>query len=108
MHWWPHKGTQEWVSYRWKKPVQAKGVRVYWFDDTGRGECRLPQSWSLERLEGDKWVPVEASAFPVEKDKWCEVDFAPIQTQGLRLVVQLKPGWAAGVRQWRIIEADDR
>ena len=106
MHWWPHKGTQEWVSYKWSRPVAVQGVRVYWFDDTGRGECRLPVSWKLEQKQGDSWVPVQATQFPVEKDKWCDVNFAPIRTKELRLVVQLQPGWAAGVRQWKVIEAE--
>ncbi len=106
-HWWPHKGTQEWVSYTWTKPISVKGVRVYWFDDTGRGECRLPDSWSLETLQGDKWVPVDATVFPVQGSQWNEVSFAPIQTKALRLVVKLKQGWAAGVRQWKVIEADE-
>jgi hypothetical protein len=107
LHWWPHKGTQEWVSYQWTKPIRAKGIKVYWFDDTGHGECRLPADWHLERLDGDKWLPVEATSYPVAVDKWVEVDFPTVETQGLRLVVQLKPGWAAGVRQWRIIEDDE-
>jgi hypothetical protein len=107
LHWWPHKGTQEWASYRWTKPVAVKGIRVYWFDDTGRGECRLPQSWHLERLEGDRWVPVEAATYPIAADKWCDVQFPTIKTQGLRLVVQLKQGWSAGVRQWRIVEDEE-
>ncbi|HWD39330.1 MAG TPA: beta-L-arabinofuranosidase domain-containing protein [Fimbriimonas sp.] len=106
MHWWPHKGTQEWVSYAWAKPVSVRGIKVYWFDDTGRGECRLPQSWHLEKMVGGNWVPVEGVKYPVEPDKWDEVDFDPIKVTALRLVVQLKPGWAAGVRQWKVIEDD--
>jgi len=43
-HWWPHSGTNEWVQYTWKKPVTVNGSKVYWFDDTGRGACRLPSS----------------------------------------------------------------
>src|ERR1035438_6472617 len=23
-HWWPHKGTEEWAQYTWKKPVQVR------------------------------------------------------------------------------------
>ena len=106
-HWWPHKGTEEWVSYTWKKPVSISGVKLYWFDDTGYGECRLPASWRLERQVGDKWVAVEASAYPVAKDKWCEVKFDSISTTSLRLVIKLQDGWSAGVRQWKIVEADE-
>ena len=37
-HFWPHAGTAEWVQYTWKSPVTVKGSKVYWFDDTGRGD----------------------------------------------------------------------
>jgi len=106
-HFWPHKGTQEWVSYSWTKPVNVKAVRVFWFDDTGRGECRLPESWSLERLEDGKWVLINASAYAVKGDQWCEVEFPAVSTSALRLKVKLKEGWSAGIRQWKVVEADE-
>lgn len=102
-HFWPHKGTEEWVQYTWKKPIAAKGVRVYWFDDTGRGECRIPQSWKVQRLLEGKWVDIPA-AYPVQIDQWTEVRFAPVATTALRLVVQMQKGWAAGIHEWRILE----
>lgn len=104
MHWWPHKGTSEWVAYAWDKPVKTSAIKVFWFDDTGRGECRLPASWELQYKDGDLWKPVQnPSGYPVEKDKWTEVTFTPVQTTELRLVVQLQPNWAAGVQQWQVI-----
>ena len=107
LHFWPHKGTNEWVAYTWKSPVSIRGVKAYWFDDTGRGECRFPESWQVEQLVGDKWIPVQATAYPVDKDKWCEVKFSPIKTTAIRLSIKLKDGWAAGVRQWKIDEDED-
>jgi hypothetical protein len=106
-HWWPHKGTEEWIAYTWKKPLSISGVKVYWFDDTGRGECRLPREWHLERMEAGKWVPIAVANYPVEKDKWTEVNFPTLHTDAIRLVLKLQDGWAAGVRQWRVIEADE-
>jgi hypothetical protein len=107
-HWWPHKGTAEWAQYTWKTPVRAKGAQVYWFDDTGRGECRLPASWRVEYLEGGEWKPVAAKApYPVAKDKWCVARFAPVKTTALRLVVQLPPGFASGVHEWKVTEPGD-
>jgi DUF1680 family protein len=106
LHFWPHKGTQEWVTYRWTKPISVKGVRIYWFDDTGRGECRLPSAWHLEAWKGSAWVPVQTT-FPVSKDKWCDANFAPVKTLALRLLVQSQPGWSSGVRQWRVVEDGD-
>jgi hypothetical protein len=107
-HWWPHKGTGEWAQYAWKTPVHVNGAKVYWFDDTGRGECRLPASWQIEYRDGDNWKPVAAAEpYPVAKDKWCAVRFAPVKTTALRLDVQLPPNFAAGVHEWKVDEADE-
>ena len=106
-HWWPHKGTSEWVSYTWTKPVSVHGVKVYWFDDTGRGECRLPESWRLEYQVGGQWGPISGVEYPIHKDAWCEVKFPTIQATAIRLSLKMKDGWAAGVRQWKIVEDED-
>ena len=107
-HWWPHKGGEEWVQYTWNEPVSVAGVQVYWFDDTGRGACRVPQAWRLEYLDAGVWKPVsEPSTYTITKDKWCELSFPSRTTSALRLSVQMQPDWAAGVHEWRIIEADD-
>ena len=84
-HWWPHVGRSEWVQYTWKKPVTVKGSRVYWFDDSGRGACRLPASWKIEYRDGENWKPVAAaSEYPIKQDAWCEVNFTPVSTTALR------------------------
>jgi DUF1680 family protein len=107
-HWWPHSGTQEWAQYNWKTPVTLKGSKVYWFDDTGRGACRLPSSWHIEYRDGEDWRPVVASrAYPITKDGWSEVEFAPVKTTAVRLFVQLQTGRAAGVHEWKLEELED-
>jgi uncharacterized protein len=106
-HWWPHKGGREWAQYTWKQPVTVGGASVYWFDDTGRGECRLPVSWKVEYLQGSDWKPVVTkSEYKVTKDKWCEIAFDPVTTTALRLIVQMQNGWAAGVHEWKLVEAE--
>jgi hypothetical protein len=106
-HWWPHRGTEEWAQYTWPEPVTVAGARVYWFDDTGRGACRRPAAWRLEYRDGESWRPVAVTGdYPVALDRWCEVRFAPVTTPALRLVVQLQPEWAAGVHEWKVLEAD--
>jgi hypothetical protein len=107
-HWWPHKNIEEWAQYSWKKPVTVKGSKVYWFDDTGRGECRLPASWQILFLEGDEWKPVKVKGkYDVAKDQWCKVAFEPVTTTALRLVVQLSREWAAGVHEWKVLELNE-
>ena len=77
-HWWPHKGTAEWAQYTWKTPVQVGSASVYWFDDTGHGQCRLPAAWHVEYLDQGAWKPVSATGdYPIAKDKWCAVRSPP-------------------------------
>jgi DUF1680 family protein len=108
-HWWPHKGTTEWIQYDWPTQLRLDGCRIYWFDDTGRGECRLPKQARLSFLDGDQWKPVllTGDGLPIAADRWCEVKFAPITTRALRLEVGLQPDFAAGVIEWRVHESED-
>jgi hypothetical protein len=101
--WWPRRGSEEWVTYDFEKPRKVSAVEVYWFDDTGVGQCRAPKSWRLEWLDGNQWRPVSASApYGVEKDKFNRVPFEPVTTKQLRLVVQLQPEFSGGILEWRV------
>ena len=100
--------TQEWAQYTWKTPVHVSGTRAYWFDDIGRGECRLPASWRIEYLDQGDWKAVAAVGdYAVAKDQWCAVRFAPVKTTALRLVVQLPLNFATGVHEWKLDETDE-
>ncbi len=104
-HFWPHKGGEEWAQYTWDEPVDVRGIRLYWFDDTGRGECRVPQSWKLlASTDGSTWKEVALKDRPVHKDQWIQVDFPSISVKGLRVVVQQQEGWASGILEWKVIE----
>ena len=101
--WWDHKGTAEWVSYQFDKPQTFSQASVYWFDDTGAGECRVPKAWMLEYKDGAEWKPVSnASNFGAERDKYNVVTFDPVKTASLRLNVQLQEGFSGGVLRWRV------
>jgi hypothetical protein len=103
VHWWPKKGTAEWVEYAFKEPVRVSEASVYWFDDTGGGECRVPASWRIVYQAGDKWLPVAgAGVYGVAKDAWNTVKFAPVRTTALRLEVQCQEHRPAGIYEWRI------
>jgi uncharacterized protein len=107
-HWWPRRGTREWAQYTWKEPVTVRGSRVYWFDDTGHGACRVPVEWAIEYWADEEWHPVSGSSgYPVALDQWCETKFEPVTTTALRLKVQLQPDWAVGVHEWQVTEADE-
>lgn len=97
---WDHRGTSEWVQMQFAEPRAVTGTRVYWFDDTGRGSCRVPKSWRLSVREGESWKPVEAE-FPVTKDGWCQARFAAHDTSALRLEIELAEGVSGGVLEWQ-------
>jgi DUF1680 family protein len=105
-HFWPHKGGEEWIQYTWDNPIAVNGIEVYWFDDTGRGECRLPESWRLQALNGGAWENVVVPT-PVEKDKWTKLTFAKVTTTALRIVVKQRDGWASGIHEWKVSVAPD-
>jgi DUF1680 family protein len=101
--WWPTKGSTEWVEYAFAKTETVSEVEVYWFDDTGRGEVRVPQSWRVLYKDGNEWRPVEnAGPYGVAKDGYNKVAFQPVTTGGLRLEVTLQPNWSAGVLEWKV------
>jgi len=103
MHWWPKKGTLEWLEYDFETPVGVSESSAYWFDDTGAGECRVPASWRLLYKSGNDWLPVKITGpYGVAKDAWNTVKFAPVRTKALRLEVQLQKDWSAGVEEWKI------
>ncbi len=102
-HWWPEKGSTEWVAYTFATPTSVSAVEVYWLDDTGSGECRLPVSWRVLYKDGEEWKPVEAAGpYGIEKDRYNTVAFKPVTTSGLRLEVVLQPEWSAGIQEWKL------
>lgn len=83
--------------------MTVHGVEVYWFDDTGVGQCRVPATWRLEYRRDAEWWPVEAyGPFGTEVDMYNRVEIAPVVTDILRLVVQLQPGYSGGILEWRV------
>jgi len=102
-HWWPHKGTTEWIQYDFPRASEVSTVEVYWFDDTGMGECRVPASWRLLCLEEGAWKPVWTEEdWGTVKDAWNRVTFETVRTRSLRLEVVSQEGWAGGIHEWRI------
>ncbi|HQE26707.1 MAG TPA: glycoside hydrolase family 127 protein [Phycisphaerae bacterium] len=102
--WWDHCGSKEWVELALPEPRMVRSVAVYWFDDTGTGACRVPQSWYVEtRTESGQWEVAKAHGpYTVEKDRFNEVTFEPVLINKIRIVVQLQPGYSGGILECRI------
>lgn len=98
---WPHSGTTEWVQFEWDRPQEISSVKVYWFDDTGRGACRLPKSWRvLQREPGGEFRPVKTGgSYGTEKDRFNRVEFDPVKTSAIKLEVVLQDKWSAGIQE---------
>jgi DUF1680 family protein len=102
-HWWPRKGTLEWVEYAFESPATVSKTEVYWFDDTGTGQCRVPASWKVFYKAGEEWKPVETTGtYGVDKDRFNAVSFKSVSTTGLKLEVSLQPDWSAGIQEWKV------
>lgn len=102
-HWWPKKNSTEWAQYEFNTASTVSEVSVYWFDDTGQGECRIPRSWRVLYKRGDQWLPVEATgSYGLAKDQYNVVRFTPVRTSALRLEVQLPERFSAGIQEWKV------
>jgi len=102
-HCWPHRGTTEWIQYDFPHLAEISMVDVYWFDDTGRGECRVPESWRiLYKTDGD-WRPVYTEdEYGTEKDRFNRVIFETVKTDAIRLEIKSQPEFAGGIHEWRV------
>ncbi|MGI6419037.1 MAG: beta-L-arabinofuranosidase domain-containing protein [Thermoguttaceae bacterium] len=103
MTWWPHTGTEEWLAVRLDEARKVSGLEVYWFDDTGIGRCRVPESWGIDCLDGSEWKPVATEGEPaVARDRYNRVQFAPVTTGAVRIRVKLQPEFSGGVLEIKI------
>ena len=101
--WWDRRGTEEWLQYDFAEPHTVSQVEVYWFDDTGHGHCRVPESWRVSYHDGDTWKAVETKdGYTTDRDTFNRIQFAPVKTTALRLDVQLKADLSGGVLEWRV------
>jgi len=98
---WPHKGIAEWLKFEWPQPHELSSVKVYWFDDTGRGECKVPQSWKVLYQNGEgQFLPVTTEdPYGSEKDKFNTVTFDPVKTTAIKIEITLPKDWSSGVQE---------
>ncbi|MEW6512126.1 MAG: beta-L-arabinofuranosidase domain-containing protein [Bacteroidota bacterium] len=103
IHWWPKKGTTEWVQYEFPSPETISRAGIYWFDDTGAGQCRVPRSWKILYKDGDDWKAVKSTlTHKPLTDTMNIVEFEPVTTTAVRLEVTSQPDFSAGLYEWTI------
>ena len=103
--WWDRKGAREWVSLTFGASQRVSAVEVFWYEDAGRGQCRVPSSWELEwSADGTAWQSVDGgTAYGVHADIFNRVTFEPVDAHAVRLSVQLREGVSAGILELRVM-----
>ena len=91
------------MEYDFAHPKTISSASVYWYDDSGSGQCRVPKSWRLTYQQNGEWVPVPgASSYGTMPDKYNAVSFAPVTASAFRVEAQLQPGFSGGILRWRL------
>ncbi|MFZ0589316.1 MAG: glycoside hydrolase family 127 protein [Bryobacteraceae bacterium] len=99
--WWPRKGTTEWIQYTFPGEAAVSECEVYWFDDNR--QVRVPASWRILYKDGSEWRPVEnLQAYGSAKDTYNRVSFRPVKTDALRLELNLRSNYSAGIEVWQV------
>jgi hypothetical protein len=101
LHWWPKKNTEEYIEYKFDQEYTITESKVYWYDDSPFGGCRIPASYEILFKQGNEWVPVKVkSPYNIAKDKYNTVQFEPVLTTGIRMKIKLPVNHATGVHEW--------
>jgi len=102
-HWWPDKDKWVYLQYDLDKPETISKSKVYWFDDGPDGGCRIPDAWEIQYKNGNAWTSVKTvSSYKVTKNSFDSVEFEPVKTSAVRLMVKLNREYSSGVYEWII------
>lgn len=86
------------MQFDFKEKTKVSSVKIYWFDDTGLGQCRVPDSWKFLYREAGQWKEVSnPDVYGVEKDQYNKTTFDPVQTDSVRLEIQLQGKLSTGI-----------
>lgn len=98
----PNGRPREWAQYTFDGVRQISAVELYWLDDSGNH--RVPDSWEVLYRVEDKWHPVHTmDDYSVTKDQFNSVQFTPVKTDALRLIVYPQSERTAGILEWKVI-----
>ncbi|MCW3786306.1 glycoside hydrolase family 127 protein [Plebeiibacterium sediminum] len=100
-HWWPKNDCWEWIQYDFEKEETVSSSKVYWYDDSPFGGCRVPTQWEILYKDGENWIPVKAKGeYKVTKDQWDTIEFEPVKTTALKLRIKLPKEFSTGIHEW--------
>ena len=102
-HWWPKHGGTEWMEYQLPERTRVSQASVYWYDDAPWGGCRVPKAWRILYREGGQWKPVAgADNYPTLRGALCTVHFTPVETDAVRMEIDLPDDNSSGLFEWEI------
>jgi len=103
LHWWPTQNVTEYVQYDFDTLHTVSQSKVYWYDDKPWGGCAIPASYKIYYKKDGQWVPVKnTTPYDVAKDKYNVLNFEPVQTDALKMEVQLPVDNSAGIHEWAV------
>lgn len=101
--WWDRRGSTEWLQLNLQEVKTVSSASVYWYDDTGSGQCRVPAAWRLLWWDLGTWRPVEgATGFGVDRDRFNTVSFTPVKSRLFRVEADLQPTYSGGILELRL------
>ena len=101
--WWDHVGSDEWVQYDFARPATVSAATAWFYDDTGRGACRLPASWRLLARVGGRFTEVaHGGAEGLVPNGPARLAFQAVEADALRLEVRLRDGFSGGLLEWSV------
>lgn len=103
--WVTSSADKEWVQYNFSEPKEINYSRIYWFDDEpDAGIIRAPEGYSLIYSANGEWNPIKLlkSNYKTTKDQFNEIHFEPVKTRRIRIQVQTKRGFSAGIHEWTV------
>ena len=88
---WSSGDREDWYAVDYGAPRTFSGIKLWFYDDSGTGGVRPPRSYSIERFEGDSWVPVPLGRTnpgrPGSRENTAEFT-APVTSSRFRVVMQ--------------------
>ena len=91
----------EWAQYDFAETSKVDYIRVFWFHDHLNGGCKVPASWRLLYSRGGQWLPVEPFGdYGLKVDQYNDLRFRPVETDALRIEVQLHKEASSGIHEW--------
>lgn len=89
---WSSGRREDWYAVDFGGRRSLRGLKLWFFDDEGKGACRAPQEYRVERWADGQWAPIELAERSPKSPRPGEntARFEAVETERLRVVFQNK------------------